>query len=201
MVLVGAAFPRTGTMSVKNALEHLRVGRCYHMHEVFLNPEQIEIWDATSEGKMPDWRAFLTDYAVTLDSPACLYWRELADCFPSAKVLLLRRDPESWYESMLSTTYRVVMGTKGETEPALAMVRRVLFQDYFKGRFEDKKYAISKYRQYCEEVRENISEERLLDYEVSQGWGPLCEFLGYSVPDEPFPMKNTRERFQARNRL
>ncbi len=171
------------------------------MHEVFLNPEHIEIWDATCDGKMPDWRALLSGYAATLDAPACLYWRELANCFPSAKALLIRRDPESWYESMLSTTYQVVMGPKGETERALAMVKRVLFKGYFKGRFEDKEYAISKYRQYCKEVRESISEERLLDYEVSQGWDPLCELLDYGVPDEPFPMKNTRERFQARNRL
>ncbi len=199
MVLVGAAFPRTGTMSVKSALEHLGIGRCYHMHEVFLNPEHIEIWNATCDGKMPDWKSLFSGYAATLDAPACLYWRELAQCFPSAKVLLLRRDPESWYESMLSTTHQVVMGPKGETEPALAMVKRVFFERYFKGRFEDKDYAIARYRQYCDEVRGSISKERLLDYEVSQGWGPLCEFLGYSVPDEPFPRRNTRDMFKARN--
>ena len=198
IVLMGAAFPRTGTMSVKNALEHLGVGRCYHMHEVFLNPPHVEIWNAACEGRMPDWKSFLSGYAATLDTPACHFWRELAECFPRAKVLLLTRDPESWYDSMNATTYPVVMGPEGETDPALAMARRIFFETHLNGRFEDREYAISVYRQYCDDVRKSVTAERLLEYEVSQGWEPLCEFLGCRVPEEPFPKNNTREMFQAR---
>ena len=201
MVLIGAAFPRTGTMSVKTALERLGVGRCYHMHEVSLNPEHVEVWNAVHDGRMPDWRTFLSGYAATLDVPACLYWKELAETFPNAKVLFLRRDPEGWYESMLATTYQVVTGSKGQTEPPLAMVKRVLFEGYFEGRFEDRDHAIATYLRYCDEVRQCVSADRLLEYEVSQGWRPLCDLLKCPVPEEPFPRTNTRDSFRSRNRM
>ena len=201
MVLIGAAFPRTGTMSVKIALERLGIGRCYHMHEVALNPEHVDVWNAAHNGRMPDWRTFLSGYAATLDMPACLYWKELAESFPGTKVLLLRRDPESWYESMLATTYQVVTGPKGQSDPALAMAKRVFFEGCFGGRFEDRDHAIATYRRYCDEVRQGVSAERLLEYGVSQGWEPLCEFLGCPVPDEPFPRTNTRDSFRSRNRM
>ncbi len=98
--LIGAAFPRTGTMSVKRALESLGFGQCYHMHEVFGHPDHVPLWEAIGEGESPDWPKILAGYTATLDAPACLFWRELAVAFPDAKVLLLRRDPEMWYESM-----------------------------------------------------------------------------------------------------
>lgn len=199
--LIGAAFPRTGTMSVKNALESLGFGRCYHMQEVWENPEHIPIWAATCDGEMPDWRNFLAGYAVTLDTPACLYWKELASAFPDAKVLLLQRDPESWYESMYSTVYQVIMGPKGKSDPALQMVRRLFFEQYMAGRFDDRDFAIRIYQRYCEDVIQNVPRDRLLVYEVSQGWAPLCDFLGYDVPNKPFPTKNSRNEFRARNNL
>ena len=201
MVLIGAAFPRTGTMSAKMALERLGIGRSYHMHEVSLNPEHVGVWNAAYEGRLPDWRTFLSGYTATLDVPACLYWRELTECFPNAKVLLFRRDPDSWYESMLATTYHVIVGPKGQTEPALAMVKRVFFEGYFGGRFEERDHAIATYQRYCDEVKQSVSAERLLEYEVSQGWGPLCEFPGCPVPDEPFPRTNSRDSFRSRNRM
>ena len=188
-------------MSVKMALERLGIGRCYHMHEVCLNTEHVEVWNAVHDGRMPDWRTFLSGYTVTLDMPVCLYWRELAECFPDAKVLLLGRDPDSWYESMLATTYQTATGPKGQTDPALAMVKRVYFEGYFEARFEDRDHAIATYRRYCDEVRQDVSAERLLEYEVSQGWEPLCDFLECAVPDEPFPRTNTRDSFRSRNRM
>ena len=199
LVLVGAAFPRTGTMSVKQALEHLGLGPCYHMHEVFRNPEHIEIWHAVCDGQMPDWRTLLAGYTATLDTPACHYWQELARCFPQAKVLLLSRDPQSWYESMCSTIHPMVMSSQGKNDPALAMVHRLFFQKHMNGRFEDRDYAVAVYQRYCAQVRETLPPERLLDFEVSQGWEPLCNFLGCRVPDQPFPMRNTRSEFRERS--
>jgi hypothetical protein len=199
MALIGAALPRTGTMSVKRALERLGAGRCYHMHDAALNAGHVEVWLAACEGKMPDWQSLLVGYSATLDVPACLYWKRLAGFFPDARVLLLRRDPELWYQSVLDTVYRVAMEQEGKSDPALAMVRRVFFDGYFDGRFEDRDHAIAVYCRYCEEVRQGVARERLLEYEVTQGWEPLCGFLGCDVPDEAFPHRNTRTEFQARN--
>lgn len=198
--LIGAAFPRTGTMSVKRALEMLGFGRCYHMHEVFLNPDHIPVWDAINEGMMPDWRRLLAGYTATLDAPACLFWKELAHTFPDAKVLLLRRDPEEWYESMYSTVFQqTIMNPAEEIDPALSMVQRLFMDRYMGGRFIERDHVIATYQRYCDEVIAEVSADRLLVYEVSQGWGPLCDFLGYDVPSEPFPEKNTRGRFRDRN--
>ena len=199
--LIGAAFPRTGTMSVKKALESLGFGKCYHMHEVFLNPDHIPIWDATCNDTMPDWRKLMAGYTATLDTPTCHYWKELTLCFPEAKVLLLRRDPESWYESMYSTTYQAIMGPKGKIDPALKMIRRLFLEKYMMGRFEDKNFAISTYRQYCDNVIAEVPGDQLLVYEVAQGWTPLCNFLGYHIPRDPFPKKNTRNEFRVRSQL
>ncbi len=199
--LIGAAFPRTGTMSVKRALEYLGLGQCYHMHEVFLNPEHIPVWRAGCNDKIPDWQNLFAGYAATLDAPACLYWKELALAFPDAKVLLLRRDPDTWYESMYSTVFQTIMNSNEATEPALEMIRRLFLEKYMKGRFEDKDFAISTYRRYCNQVIEEVPRDRLLVYEVSQGWAPLCAFLGYDIPQDSFPKKNKRDEFGARSQL
>jgi hypothetical protein len=201
LALIGAAFPRTGTMSVKNALETLGIGRCYHMHEVFQNPQHISIWNDTCNGQMPNWRKLFAGYTVTLDAPACLYWRELTIEFPDAKVILLQRDPGTWYESMYSTIYQVIMNTRGEVDPALRMIRHLFFDKYMGKRFEDRDFAVARYRQYCEDVIAGIPQDQLLVYEVSEGWHPLCSFLGYEVPATPFPNKNTRGEFRTRSKL
>ncbi|MCP4643186.1 MAG: sulfotransferase family protein [bacterium] len=201
LMLIGAAYPRTGTMSVKRALEFLGLGRCYHMSDVWVNPDHVPVWNAAYDGHMPDWRTLLAGYAATLDTPACLFWKELAAAYPEAKVLLLQRDPDTWYESMRSTVYQTVMGPDGNNDPALRMVRRILFDQTMAGRFEDREFAKATYRRYCERVKEDVPDDRLLVYEVSQGWEPLCSFLGYDVPDEAFPRANTRAEFVKRNAL
>jgi len=201
LTLIGAAFPRTGTMSVKRALEALGFGKCYHMHEVFLTPDHVPVWDAACDGTLPDWRSLFTGYTATLDTPACHFWKDLVATFPDAKVLLLRRDPETWYDSMYSTTYPVIMGPRGDVDPALQMIRRLFLDKCMHGRFEDRDFAVSTYRQYCDNVIDEVPGDRLLVYEASEGWSPLCSFLGYDVPNEPFPRKNTRDEFRDRSQL
>ncbi len=199
--LIGAAFPRTGTMSVKRALESLGFGHCYHMQEVFLHPDHFPLWEALCDGELPEWRNIFAGYKATLDAPACLYWKELAVTYPEAKILLLRRDPEMWYESVRAIIYPVLIGSQGKADPAFRMIRRLFLENLMTGRFEDWAFAISTYHLYCEEVVEELPKSRLLVYEVSQGWAPLCSFLGYDVPQDPFPIINTRSEFQARNQL
>ena len=201
LTLIGAAYPRTGTMSVKTALEMLGVGRCYHMAEVWRSPHHIPIWEAAGNGTMPDWHSLLAGYAATLDTPTCLFWRELSRAFPEAKVLLLRRDPESWYNSMFSTAYQILTGPEGEADPALRMARRLFLEQHMGGRFEDRAFAIATYTRYCDDVIREVPAERLLVYEAGDGWEPLCRFVDCDVPSEPFPRENTRDAFRKRNQM
>ena len=135
MRIVGAAFPRTGTVSVKYALERLGVAPSYHMHEVFLNPGHEAVWDAAWHGSLPDWPAFLAGYEATLDGPACLHWEQLSLAFPEASILLLRRGPDEWYSSVGATVYPIVTA-RADADSAMGMVKRVLFDGFFSGRFE-----------------------------------------------------------------
>ena len=198
MVIVGAALPRTGTMSVKRALEILGFAPSYHMHEVFRNPNHLKIWRDASQGILPDWRAFLGGYASTLDFPACLFWQHIFKEFPKAKVLLLLRDPNDWYESVEATIYQVAK--EKTNEPAQLLVRQLFFSKFLKDQFENRFQATAVFEKYCAEVRSSVNSTDLVEYAVSEGWGPLCNALSCPVPEEPFPMTNTRSQFRARNR-
>jgi hypothetical protein len=193
-------------MSIKVALEELGFGPCYHMTELFEHPEHVEFWEAARRGAQGDWNAFLDDYEATVDWPACTFYAELMEKYPDAKVLLSVRDTESWYESTRNTIYelsritaispfsRMVFRLIGPFIPAVADISRMnkglIWEDTFDDRFEDKSYAIGVFESHNDEVRRRISPERLLVYEVKEGWGPLCEFLGVEVPDKPFPRLN-----------
>lgn len=196
--LIGAAFPRTGTMSLKKALEDIGFGKCYHMHELFLNPDHIPIWQTAGSGETPDWSKIFKNYSAALDTPACLYWHELHLAFPEAKIILLKRDPMEWYESLYETAYQVITGPGGDNDPALKLVRRDFFDVFMQGKFSDQAFAISIYQQYCENVINKFSKDQLLIYHISDGWLPLCKFIGYKIPDFDFPFKNTRADFRAR---
>ncbi len=212
--VIGAGFGRTGTLSMKAALEELGFGPCYHMTEVFNNPEHIASWVAATEGKPVDWKDFLKNYQATVDWPACTFYAELMRANPDAKVLLTVRNPESWYESVSSTIYPISRRVIGS--PFIGLIARLLFPDRLKvgrminaliwqqtfdGKFEDKEYALAVFQRHIEEVKKNVPPEKLLVYDVKQGWEPLCAFLGVEVPrDKPFPHLNERANFLG-NRL
>lgn len=198
MQLVGAAFPRTGTMSTRAALEILGLGKSYHMQEVFLNPEHMAIWEQAADGRMLDWKTFLGDYAATLDGPACFYWREILDYFPDARVLLVRRDPTDWYRSMKDTIFPTLVSGPLAREPAIRMIRHLLLDKVLHSKFEDEAYTVQKYLDYCKEVDSSAPPEKLLVYDVAECWGPLCAFLGLPEPNVPFPAKNTSAEFRKR---
>lgn len=206
MDVIGAGMGRTGTLSLKTALERLGFAPCHHMMEVIEHPDQIALWAAAAAGEPPDWERLLGGYRATTDWPACTFWERLIDVYPTAKVLLTVRDPERWYESMLRTVYAVA--THARTAPPDAvpdhlrqlaeMVQGLVWEGTFGGRFEDRAHAIDVFLRHNEAVRRGVPPERLLVYEVGQGWGRLCEFLGVPVPDEPFPHLNDSASFHAR---
>lgn len=200
--IIGAGFGRTGTLSLKDALEKLGFGPCYHMMEVIKRPDHVENWHGLAFGKPADWDLLFNEFSATVDWPACHFWAELADYYPDAKVLLSVRDPEAWWRSMNDTLYPAMTMTLSEKTPPmmrrqLEMARKLVLTDTFGGRFEDKAYATEVFRRHIESVRAGIAPHRLLVYDVTEGWAPLCRFLGVSEPAEPFPRLNDTATIQA----
>ena len=210
MKIIGAGFGRTGTTSLKAALEALGFGPSYRLDEVFKHPEQVAFWEAARRGERVDWEGFFAGYGVAVDWPAFSFYKELMESFPEAPVILTVRDPERWYESVRSTIYgihklsaglapvRLAFALAGLFAPAVTGIPRladaILWDGLFDGRFEDRSYAIEMFHRHNEEVRRRVPPERLLVYDVKEGWAPLCDFLGVEVPDEPFPhLNHTRE--------
>ena len=198
--IVGAALGRTGTNSLKLALEQLGFGPCHHMYEVRDHPEQLPFWQAAARGELPDWDDVFADYRSCVDWPSARFWREIAAHYPDAKVLLTLRDADQWFDSVHATIYPSIRSWRGR-EPGHArdmmeMAEEIVVTQAFDGRLDDRDHALAVYRRHAEEVRDTIAPERLLAYDVSQGWEPLCAFLQVPVPDTPFPRINTGEEFR-----
>lgn len=203
--VIGAGLGRTGTLSLKAALEELGFGKCYHMVEVFGRMEDARVWDAAARGEPVDWDALFDGYRSTVDWPSCAFYRELMEKYPDAKVVLTVRDPEKWYESARNTIYAVRTAFPkwmAALRPGMSdfgkMVDRVVWDGTFQGRFEDRAFAIDVFNRHIEQVRQTVPADRLLVFEVREGWGPLCTFLGVPVPEgKPFPHLNDTADFQA----
>ena len=193
--VIGAGFGRTGTASLKMALEKLLGGPCYHMSEVLGKPGQVDLWLDVAAGK-PDWPAIFDGYAATVDFPACTYWRELADFYPDAKIILSWRDAERWFASTQNTIFSKKMqgyqaGTKwGEMTKATINV-------HLGGDLNDKEAVIGAYEAPNAAVKAAFGPERVLAFQPSDGWAPLCAFLGVKVPDEPYPNINSTAEFES----
>lgn len=200
--LIGAGFGRTGTLSLKLALEQLGFGPCYHMSEVFQHPEHAPIWHAAADDASTDWQALLGSYRATVDWPGCYFWRALMMEFPEAKVLLSVRDPESWYKSISRTIFEIMDRAEAVADdpvqgPQLRMARYIVRDKTFGGNI-DRDHVLSVYKAHNEAVKRAVPPEKLLVYDVKEGWAPLCAFLGVAVPDTQFPRTNSTEEFRAR---
>ncbi|MFB4272338.1 sulfotransferase family protein [Nonomuraea sp. GTA35] len=208
--VVGAGFPRTGTTSLKVALERLLGKPCYHMEELFGRPDDAAVWRDACAGAVPDWRRFLAGYAAGVDWPVSWFWRELSAAFPDALVVLSRRESaERWYQSVDRTVLdgaRHLMGggPAGRRPPLLATagpeqggaleeMMRALFGGAF-GDPHDRDRVIAAYERHLAEVRATVPAHRLLEWQPADGWQPLCAALGLPIPDEPFPHENATAR-------
>jgi Sulfotransferase domain len=203
--VIGAGLGRTGTLSLKAALEELGFAKCYHMGEVLARMDDARTWDAAARGEPVDWDRLFAGYRATVDVPACLFYSELLEKYPGAKVILTVRDPERWYDSMRQTIYfahNAFPRWAAVLNPRMRVFRRMidgLWERMFRGRFEDRAFAIDVFNRHNEQVRRDIPADRLLVYEISQGWEPLCAFLGLPVPEgKPFPHLNDAAEFRAR---
>lgn len=194
--VIGAGFGRTGTESMKRALEILGLGPCYHMYEVLPSPERVALWRGIASGQIaPDWDAVFDGYQATVDWPGMAYWQQLAAHFPEAKILLTTRSKESWIASMEKTILKVLRDPDEDPESIGQVLIRA---QTFGGDLDDIAHVAQVYDTHNQTVRDSVPAHRLVDYPLGSGWEPLCAALDLPVPDVPYPSGNKTDEFHAR---
>ena len=199
MDVIGAGFGRTGTLSMKVALEMLGFGPCAHMLPLIGDEERSALFTRAAAGDEASLDKALDGHRSTVDWPGVFFWRELVAKYPDAKVVLTVRDPEKWYASAERTIWQA---TNAPTPPGMEAFREMCdatnWDGTFHGRFGDRAYAIKVFTEHNETVRRTIPADRLLEYEVGEGWDRLCAFLDVPVPEQEFPRLNDTASFQER---
>jgi hypothetical protein len=200
--VIGAGLGRTGTHSLKVALERLLRAPCYHMAEVFKRPQDIPVWQSAINGQPVDWRALFADYAAVVDWPAAAFWPQIAEVFPDAIILLSVRDADGWWKSASRTIFEVSKrppvpdGAPGPGPGFVQMVNSMF--STFTPDYREESAAKAAFDRHNADVRKRAPASRLVEWTTADGWGPLCAALGVPVPEEPFPVTNTSEQFRAR---
>lgn len=201
--VIGAGHGRSGTTSLRAALERLGYVKCHHMDAVYADPQQSRYWLDIAEGRRHDWDEVYDGFLAAIDGPNWPYALELAERYPDAKVIYTERDFDSWYESARATIYAIRAAWPRwylAVRPHLARTARMhdvlMWDGIFGGRFEDKEAARAVYDGWRDTVLSAIPPDRLLVMRISEGWEPLCAFLGHDVPSDPFPHVNDRDAFR-----
>jgi hypothetical protein len=198
--VVGAGLGRTGTHSLKVALEQLLGGPCYHMVEVFGRPDQRDTWATAVRGEEVDWTSFLAPYRATVDWPAAAFWKELSVAAPDAVIVLSTRDSDAWWKSASETIFAVLArGASPDDEAGreeLAMIEG-LIEQRFTPDWQERAGAIAAYEAHNAQVRAEAPPGRLVEWQPGDGWAPLCAALGLAEPSEPFPHLNSTSDFRA----
>lgn len=199
--VIGAGFGRTGTLSLKLALEQLGAGPCYHMNDVFSHPGHAQAWRDAFRTGTAHWESLLDGYRSAVDWPSAHFWQALLRAWPQARVILTVRDPQAWYRSISTTIFPAQRRPLPETDhphyAQLVMPRELILHGTFSG-IEDREHVLGVYEAHNAAVRAGVPADQLLEYDVSDGWEPLCAFLGVPVPATPFPRSNTTQDFLER---
>lgn len=202
--IIGAGWGRTGTTSTLVALNQLGFGPCYTYFTIMSEkPEHFARWQEAYAGEPMDWPDLFTGYNAVVDWPTCDFYPELLKLWPEAKVILNVRESEGWYTSMVNTIWETYehmrhAGATPETNPLYRLGQTMLWQGAFHGRFEDKAYTIDLFEQNTARVKASLPPEKLLVFDVKEGWEPLCRFLEVPVPATPFPRVNDTAQFRER---
>ncbi len=212
MRLIGAGLPRTGTLSQKVALEMLGLEPCYHMVNVLADLDEAEGWRRALDGE-PVWPELMPRFQATVDWPGSFFYRQLAEFYPDAKVLLSVRDPEGWERSMRETIWGVLFGEMLIRDLSRARARvdakwrgyiELMEQMWLQsglipdGSQTDSETMCAAMERFNAEVQATVPADRLLVWSVGDGWEPLCQFLELPVPDTPFPHLNDSKVFAER---
>jgi len=196
--MIGAGLGRTGTMSLKLALEHLLGGRCYHMLEVRERPADPDVWGDAYEGNLPDWRSFFDRYQAAVDWPSAPFWRELSEAFPDAPILLSVRDADAWWKSASNTIFVAIetyFKPDGPDDGWTRMGRGMM--ERFTPEWRDEAAAKAAYLAHNDHVRATAPRDRLIEWSPGDGWAPICAVLGIEVPAHPFPHVNSTVQTRA----
>ena len=193
--VIGAGLGRTGTLSLKLALEHIGFARCYHMSEMLSQMRShLPLWIESAKGN-PQWDAIFEGYQSTTDYPGCMFWRELLAKYPEAKVILTTRDPDKWFESgAFSPEHRA----RFEGNPQMAEFFRLTVFGDLEQSLGDRAKMVAYFNAWNQSVIDGVPADKLLVYRAGDGWKPLCDFLGVPVPPEPYPRVNSREEMTER---
>jgi len=195
--VIGAGLGRTGTLSLKGALETLLGGTAYHMAEVFFHPAHVPVWSAAAAGEAVDWENLFEPYVATTDFPACLFWRELSNIYPDAVVLLsTRSDVDTWWASAHETIFSITAEAVGPERADWWTMWQALKAARFTSDLYNKAAVCDAYERHNAAVRSGIAPGRLVDWQPGDGWEPICTALGLSVPTVPFPHMNRRAETQ-----
>ena len=209
--VIGAGLGRTGTASLQQALAILYGAPCYHMKEVMTHPERVRFWTeaALQRKSSEEFREHFKDFAATVDFPSCLHWEQLMVVYPDAKVILSVRDPDSWVKSAKETILLMNSSYSGSPwgiwllqtfVPSFRALWRLInvgfWSPLFDGDYSDSNLR-RKFIEWAEDVKKSCPNDRLLVFEASQGWGPLCAFLGVPVPETPYPNVNDTKAFKS----
>ncbi len=197
--VIGAGLGRTGTLSLKLALEHVGFGKCYHMSEMIAHMRaHLPLWVESAKGD-PQWDAIFEGYHSSTDYPGCMFWRELAAKYPEAKIILTTRDPDKWFESVTATVMSPEHRARFEGNPLMAeFFRLTVFDADIERRLGNREKMVEYFNTWNQSVIDQAPAERLLVYKAGDGWEPLCDFLGVPVPPEPYPRVNSREEMTER---
>ncbi|KAJ7891152.1 hypothetical protein B0H13DRAFT_1625970 [Mycena leptocephala] len=210
-------YPRTGTASMKKALEILGYGDVHHMQSVDANPLEAEMWEEAINARFfgrgtpygrAEWDQLLGHCEAVTDTPAAMFAEDLVAAYPDAKVILTNRDSDKWWTS-LTQSIGAVAGSRryrlaaildpqafGRVAALAHLIRSVII-----GPVVTKEGAKARFVAHYQRVRDIVPKGRLLEYEVSEGWDPLCTFLVKDVPEVEFPRTNDakmlRKRYEA----
>ena len=195
--VIGAGPGRTGTMSLKHALEHLGYGPCHHMSACFGSRQQTRWFLEAAEGKAVDWNSVFNDFQAAVDWPAAAYYSELLKTFPDARVVFSYRHPEEWYRSVSETIFNVASSIPAwvrflfpHAERLALMIEKTIWQNELGGKFQDRGHALNFFEERLKQVKAAVPQEKLLVHAAADGWEPLCAFLEVGVPNIPYPRLN-----------
>ena len=211
--VIVAGLPRTGTNTMKTSLEMLGFGKAYHMKELLVHPNNVHFWQTLKSTGTTDWNNLYEGYQATVDFPAYPWYKQHMKQYPDAKVILTVRPFEKWYTSIYSTIWqsgpqtfqqKMAMMSKmlfnartRSVVKCIKLAKEMIFEVQFQKRFEDKVFAEEVFNKHNEDVKAYVPAEKLLVFDVTEGWEPLCDFLGVPEPDEPFPHLNKKENFKV----
>jgi len=198
--IIGAGVGRTGTFSLKTALEKLNKGLCYHGYLVTLE-DHSDNWYKLLNKEKVEFEQIFEKFNATTDFPAAFFWEDIVKAYPNSKVILTIRDSDDWYNSIIGTFLLInlylpfgiqIYNLFDSNYRRFCRMTKKLWSDFFNTGLT-KEDIIKRYNEHNQNVINKVPKERLLVLNVKDGWEPLCKFLEVKIPSEPFPKLNDKD--------